>query len=238
MRQAEKLEPHRKLYDVDDKEHVLLISEWGASLDASTPKSLLINGRAPSDSGNALSAFTVKKGKRYRFRVAYTGGKMGCPVTLSVDQHVMKVIALDGNPTAPYEAASVTLSKGERLDFVLKASQAPAAYFMRAVSDCDGDIVEGVAILSYEEAKKEGAVKSKETEDTKARKFNTAICERQLGKVCLGSVNSLNKMPEELRELEVARKIVLPFDYKDADGKSNAIEDHKSQELQVQTRSF
>lgn len=214
MRQPEKLEPHKKLYDIDDKEHVLLISEWGVSADAATPKSLLINGRASSEAGNALSAFTIKKGKRYRFRVAYTGGMIGCPVTLSVDQHLVKVIALDGNPTTPYEASSLTLSKGERLDFVLKASQEPAAYFIRVSSECDGVLTEGVAVLNYEEAKREGMVESKEIEEGKTRRFNTAICERQLGKVCLGSVSSLEKMPEELRELEVMRKVVLPFDYK------------------------
>lgn len=216
VRQPDKLDPHKKLYDVDDKEHVILISEWGASADATAPKSLLINGKSPSAAGNALSTFTVRKGKRYRFRVAYTGGIVGCPVTLSVDQHLLKVIALDGNPTAPYEASSVTLSKGERLDFVIKATQDSAAYFMRVFSDCEGAVIESAAVLSYKEAKKDEILTPKEREDGKLRRFNTGVCERQLGKVCLGNVNSLQKMPEELRELDVARKIVLPFDYKDA----------------------
>lgn len=213
VRQPEKLDPHRKLYDIDDKEHVLLISEWGETVDATTPKSLLINGKAPSNILNVLAEFTIKKGKRYRFRVAYTGGISTCPVTLSVDQHLLKVIALDGNPTAPYEASSVTLSKGERLDFILKASQEPATYFIRALSECG---VEGVAVLNYEKAKKQANLK--QIEEGNSRKFNTAVCERQLGKVCLGSVNSLQKMPEALRDLEIMRKIILPFDYKDTVG--------------------
>lgn len=217
VRQAEKLDPHKKLYDIDDKEHVLLISEWGTSIDANIPNSLLINGKAPSDSGNAPTVFTIHKGKRYRFRVAYTGGIIGCPVTLSIDQHLMKVIALDGNPTTPYEASSVTLSKGERLDFVLKASQDPAAYYIRVYSQCGDSDIEGAAVLSYEQAKEE-IIKPKENQNGKTRNFNTAICERQLGKVCLGNVNSLQKMTEELRDLEVTRKIVLPFDYKVAAG--------------------
>lgn len=213
VRQAEKLDPHKKLYDIDDKEHMLLISEWGTSIDANTPSSLLINGKAPSDGGNTPSVFTVRKGKRYRFRVAYTGGIIGCPVTLSIEQHLMRVIAADGNPTTPYEASSVTLSKGERLDFVLKASQDAAAYYIRVSSECGDSLIQGAAVLSYEKAIKE-MVKPKENEKGKSREFNTAICERQLGKVCLGNINSLHKMPEELRDLEVSRKVVLPFDYK------------------------
>lgn len=213
VRQPEKLDPHTKLYDEDNKEHIILISEWSPSIDSAMPSSLLINGKAPSDAGNALSVFTVRKGQRYRFRMAYTGGVIGCPVTLSIDQHLIKVIALDGNPTVPYEVSSITLSKGERLDFVLKAFQDSATYFMRVFSECGDNVIKGAAVLRYEKAKKD-TIKSKQNEEEKSRKFNTAVCERQIGKVCLGNVNSLQKMPEKLRDLDVVRKIVLSFDYK------------------------
>lgn len=217
VRQPEKLEPHKKLYDVDDKDHVILISEWSAtSTEIDVPSSLLLNGKAPSEAANALSQFTVSRGRRYRFRIVYTGGVTGCPVTMNIDQHLIKVIALDGNPTIPYEASSVTISKGERLDFVLKASQIPGAYFIKVASECNGSLVEGVGILNYEGVEKENAVKPIENEAINPRNFNTAVCERHLGRVCLGSVSSFKKMPEELRELDVMRKVMLPFDYKDA----------------------
>lgn len=199
VRQPETREPHRKLYDVDDREHVVLIAEWG--------ESLLVNGKG----GDVPSVFAVKKGRRYRFRVAYVGGQIGCPVTLKVDRHLMKVIALDGNPTNPYEASSVVMSKGERLDFILKASQESGTYSIQATSDCLG---EGTAALSYEGGKPKATRKNEA--ETKTRKLTTAVCERQLGMVCLGSLNSLKKMPEELRGLEVARKMLIPFDYRNS----------------------
>lgn len=227
MRQADRYEPHRKLYDFDEKEHLIMISEWGgdsmyAVLDEfQKPKSLLINGKAPSEMGNTLAVFKVKKDKRYRFRVAYTGGMLGCPVTLSIDLHLLNIIALDGNPTNPYEVASATLSKGERLDFVLKTSQAQGAYFIRVRSDCMDDVSESIAVLNYEGAdnSKVKIVKMPMTSpELKSRKFNTVACESNLGKVCLNDVVSLNKIPEELRVAEMERKLYLPFDYKNTDG--------------------
>lgn len=230
MRQADRYEPHRKLYDLDEKEHLIMISEWGGDSmhtvldELQRPKSLLINGKAPSELGNTLAVFKVTKDKRYRFRVVFTGGMLGCPVTFSVDQHFMKVIALDGNPTNPYEVTSVTLSKGERFDFVLKTSQPQSAYFIRVRSDCMDDVNESIAVLNYE-----GADNSRvkivnnpiNSSELKARKFNTLGCESSLGKVCLNDIVALKKIPEELRSREIGRKLYLPFDYKNVDGGEN-----------------
>lgn len=232
VRQADRYEPHRKLYDFDEKEHLILISEWGGDSmysvldELQKPKSLLINGRAPSKLGNTLAVFKVRKGKRYRFRLAYTGGMLGCPVTVSIDQHLLKVIALDGNPTNPYEVNSIALSKGERVDFVLKTSQEQGAYFIRVRSDCSDDVIESIAVLNYEESdnSKVRIVSTNiETPELKTRKFSTATCDSNIGQVCLGDVSSLKKMPETLRAPEMERKIYLPFDYKTTDGTGGEI---------------
>lgn len=74
--------------------------------------------------------YNVQPDKRHRFRVAYTSGLSGCPVTLTVDGHLLKIIELDGNPTNPYEVSAIRLSKGERVDFVLKTSQKKGAYYL------------------------------------------------------------------------------------------------------------
>lgn len=74
--------------------------------------------------------FNVKPGRRHRFRVAYTSGLSGCPVNLTVDNHLLKIIELDGNPTNPHEVSSIRISKGERIDFILKASQEIGAYYL------------------------------------------------------------------------------------------------------------
>ena len=56
IRQSEKNDPLRKHYDVDSKKHVILISEGDDAL--------LINGKAPSDTGAAVEVFTLKRNKR------------------------------------------------------------------------------------------------------------------------------------------------------------------------------
>lgn len=149
VRQPSRLEPQRKLFDVDSKEHVVIVSEWGSELSTSlipkedTTRALLINGR---DRTNP-QVFEVKKGQRYRFRIAYSGRPRGCSMSLSIEKHLIKVIALDGNPIHPYEVNSISLVKGERADVVLKTSQEPGLYAMKIVSDCRVKEVWGLAYI-------------------------------------------------------------------------------------------
>lgn len=222
VRQAEKIEPHHKLYDVDSKDHVILISEWSRDLsrdlllEEEVPKALLINGKSPPEGKSSLASFTVRKGKRYRFRTAYTSGYMGCPITISVDNHKIKVIALDGNPITPYEASSATIGKGERMDFVLKTDQDVGAYYLRVKSQCNNNELNGLGIINYDGiTKKEFSFKEKTKPDEETtRSFDTAFCDSQIGRVCLRDVKALVKMPSELREHDVSRKIYLEIDYK------------------------
>ncbi|RZC42614.1 laccase-like, partial [Asbolus verrucosus] len=188
VRQPDRIDPLRKYYDIDSKHHIILISE-------TSDKTLLINGRDPFPTGAALSIFNVKRNKRYRFRVAYTGGKLGCPVTLSIDNHLIKIIALDGNPISPSVADSIILSKGERVDFVLKTNQDTNDYFLR-VKSCDGN---GLALINYEGSRKGRDDRDKELKNDE-RSFDTALCESKIGRVCLGGVKSLQKIPEQLKK--------------------------------------
>lgn len=237
VRQPRKVEPHRKLYDIDDKNNVIVISEWGREVPSNlmnsyeVSKSLLINGKG----GSNIDVFKVKKGQRYRFRLAYSGGPtIGCPVTLSIEQHLLKVIALDGNPISPYEVSSVTLSKGERLDFILKANRPHDRYTLKAVSKCRDNIIEGRALVKYD-----GVVEERRFEEGKdkvdlvdvavsgnARRFDTGFCESKLGQVCISDVHSLTKIPQKLATDEIDKRIYLGFDYKiinEIQGKTNII---------------
>lgn len=120
VRRADLLEPHRALYDVDDSNHVVLVSQWQHTPEISfnqehpKPAILLINGRGrqPNGSPVPLTTFTVVPGRRHRFRVANAGGAGACPVTLFVDGHTLLLIALDGNPVEPRQITSITLAKG------------------------------------------------------------------------------------------------------------------------------
>jgi laccase len=186
VRQSDKMDPQRKYYDTDSKSHIILIAE--------ADKKLLINGKGPSHTGAALSIFTVKSNKRYRFRAAFAGGGSACPVTLTVDNHKMKIITVDGNPVNPNEADSIVLGKGERVDFVLKTNQPADGYFLR-VRSCKG---EGLALVNYQ-ARGKARGEDKNESDREGRSFDTGLCDSQIGRMCLRDVKALQKMPEKLR---------------------------------------
>lgn len=219
VRQSDKIEPQRKLYDEDLKEHVVLLSEWTGDLASQfsesddVPKAILINGKS-SESG--MTVFDVVKGKRYRFRLAYTSGNFGCPMMLTIKDHLMKVIAMDGKSIKPHEVSSVTLNKGERLDFVLKTTQDEGTYNVFVTSECKGYKIKGAAVLNYK-ISPEGVQTRDRVRNSRPspRNFDTASCSREIGKVCTTDVAALDKMPEELRE--VNRRIYLNFDYTRAD---------------------
>ncbi|KMQ98243.1 laccase-4-like protein [Lasius niger] len=120
VKQADLREPHRTLYDIDDPNHVILVTHWQHSPEVSfnqghaKPAILLINGRGRQPSGPTvpLNTFTVIPGRRHRFRVANAGGAGACPVTLFIDGHTLLLIALDGHPIEPRQVTSITLAKG------------------------------------------------------------------------------------------------------------------------------
>ncbi|KAK9889616.1 hypothetical protein WA026_006990 [Henosepilachna vigintioctopunctata] len=241
VRQPDKLEPHRKLYDEDLKDHVILLSEWAGELTSDfsvqddKPKSILINGKALSDIMSAVSIFKVNKGSRYRFRLAYTGGNFGCAMELSIEKHLMKIIAVDGKPVKPYEVSSITLNKGERVDFVLKADQEVRGYELRVTSKCRGYNVKGLALLNYESSllinQKKDIIRNVEP-----RNFDTLTCSSEIGKVCVSDVMAFDKMPEELQE--VNRRIYLNFDYVHVDKKEDTYVGWKDKKYRVNNISF
>jgi FtsP/CotA-like multicopper oxidase with cupredoxin domain len=101
---------------------------------------LLINGRGrfPAIGGDKVNTptevFEIALGLRYRFRVVSPGFTL-CPVVVSVEGHNLTMIASDGAPFKPIEAASFIVHPGERqdLDFVFScniASDHGRAYHM------------------------------------------------------------------------------------------------------------
>lgn len=121
VRQADARDPHRALYDVDDPEHVVLLTQWSqqqaSGLSAKSKGSLILvngKGRHPDGPQVPLTAYTVTPGRRHRFRVANAGGAGSCPVTLAVDSHTLLLITLDGHPVNPQNVTSITLAKGAR----------------------------------------------------------------------------------------------------------------------------
>lgn len=57
--------------------------------------------------------FQVQQNKRYRFRLAYAGGDVKCPISCSIEDHKLLIIALDGNAIQPVYASKFILVPGK-----------------------------------------------------------------------------------------------------------------------------
>jgi len=115
----------------DLRDHVIHLQEWflspaedrylGGNQEA--PVALLVNGLGRSqvqDTSLPWPVFALDPSicSSYRFRIisAVTGH---CPVILTVDQHELTVIASDGQQVEPEVVSSLTITNGERYDFLL-----------------------------------------------------------------------------------------------------------------------
>ncbi|XP_030837936.1 laccase-4-like [Strongylocentrotus purpuratus] len=177
VRQRRDDEVHSSLYDIDDHEHVIMMSDWTDTLSMQHmmkdlhadgpggPDAILINGRGTKrkvferNGKEALlpdSIFTVKQGLRYRFRTINTA-VTNCPMEISISNHQLFTIASDGSPIDAITVDGIVVSGGERYDFVVSADKPIGNYAIqvRGVdgSECEG--IEEVAILRYEGALQE-----------------------------------------------------------------------------------
>lgn len=234
VKQADLREPHRTLYDIDDPNHVILVTHWQHSPEVSfnqghaKPAILLINGRGHQPSGPTvpLNTFTVIPGRRHRFRAANAGGAGACPVTLFIDGHKLLLIAIDGHPIEPRLVTSITLAKGERADFVLKASKRVASYWMNAhtAKKCGTSAINGAAVLSYKGSSSEIPATTAETIDrqdideigTNRLAMTTNPAEKCGGQesLCVMDIQNMRKMPRALAMPRMDVTMYLPINYK------------------------
>ena len=131
VRQPRSEDPLARLYDEDRTDHILFLQElFHESTREAFVKhhhdtgknkadSLLINGRGQFKmfgSGNVttpVAQFRVRPGRRYRFRVASPGFTL-CPIVMSVDEHMLHIVASDGAPFRPINVRSFVIHPGER----------------------------------------------------------------------------------------------------------------------------
>lgn len=215
VKQPDVIEPQKRLYDVDTKDYLMVISELETGNNyyvednkiekESHPFSLLLNGIG----GVTKQKFLVKKTLRYRFRLAYAAGKVACPIEVSIDNHNLKVISTDGHPINPIESSTIILGKGERVDFILKANKPPGVYDINIKSKCIGNIT---AELHYESSDEtSNLVQSDIKSGINKRIFTTELCNSELGLVCLEDIQSLFVMPTVLRSEKVDKQLHLVF---------------------------
>lgn len=107
-------------------------------------QNVLINGKNPYDctyvnqteyacAPAPMAQFNFTSGKIHRLRIVNTGAD--ATLKVSIDGHVMQVIANDFVPIDPYNTTVVTVGVGQRADVLVYGIGAPqGAYFLRAHS--------------------------------------------------------------------------------------------------------
>ena len=117
-----------------------------------TADSSLINGAGRYNEGPAtsLTSITVKRGKRYRFRLV----SISCDPNFifSIDGHNLTIIEVDGVSTKPLVVNEIQIFAGQRYSFILNANQPVGNYWIRSlpnsvVASFDGGL--NSAILRY-----------------------------------------------------------------------------------------
>lgn len=160
-------DPNMKQYDFDLPEHTIVLTDWYEEIflvktneiiqtsGDEDPSSILIDGFSGDMNNESTSDWPraridVTYGARYRFRFINAG--IGyCPLEVSIANHSITIISLDGNPVEPFQVASFFILAGERVDFVIEANAQPDAYWIktRGVGDCEDGEVFQTAILKY-----------------------------------------------------------------------------------------
>ncbi|KAJ2924903.1 hypothetical protein H1R20_g12175, partial [Candolleomyces eurysporus] len=137
----DKDDPHRRLYDEDNEDTVITVTDWYHILKVpagTPPASTLINGKGrsldSSSAGVALAVVNVQQGRRYRFRLI----SLSCDANFrfSIDGHKLVVIEADGESTVPTDPVdAVQIFAGQRYSFILNATQPISNYWIRANPD-------------------------------------------------------------------------------------------------------
>ncbi|XP_070173598.1 uncharacterized protein [Littorina saxatilis] len=176
IRQTPAHEVHAGSYDFDLPEHSMIVNDWLVQMVAARfahkhhgmgdnkPRAMLVNGKgkldpvtnkAGQEAFTPREEFTVQPNGRYRFRVM-SNGILNCPIKISIDNHMISIIATDGTPVEPMQVDSFNIFAGERYDFILTADQPVNNYWIkvRGLADCDEKFKHAKtnAILRYQGA--------------------------------------------------------------------------------------
>ncbi|XP_046357742.2 laccase-2-like [Haliotis rufescens] len=110
-------------------------SPTGSKYTITRVDSGLVNGRGRYHNGTKdapLTQFQVDQGLDYRFRTIHAGTML--PFRMSIDKHMLTIVALDGADVQPVTAESFIIYPGERVDFVIYADNAESNYWVRGVA--------------------------------------------------------------------------------------------------------
>jgi FtsP/CotA-like multicopper oxidase with cupredoxin domain len=113
-----------------DGDEVVLIEDWRLRADGS-PAALDANTEAAEPlytvNGKATLDFTRRQNERVRFR--FINGCQRNVIALKVENHDVRVMAIDGQPAEPFLARSgqIILAPGSRIDAFVDATAAPGS---------------------------------------------------------------------------------------------------------------
>ncbi|XP_011330014.2 laccase-4 isoform X2 [Ooceraea biroi] len=172
IRQSQKRDVNSYLYDFDLSRHKILVNDWMHELAISRlpgrfhstkfqdPDSILINGKGRyQDPESAfitdtdLEVFRVRRNYAYRFRMVNAFCTV-CSSILTVENHNLTIIAVDGYPVKPTVVTSIISVSGERYDFVINANNRVDSYWiqLRALEPCNVRGIQQLAVLQYDGA--------------------------------------------------------------------------------------
>jgi len=135
-------DPNIDLYDVDDESTIIQLADWWHNTSLGLVDTYVATGLIPvADSGlmNGAGRFvngtdvpfavqTVQPGKRHRLRVISQAVRG--EFTMSVDQHNLTIIEVDGVPVTPHTVASLDILAGQRYSVILEANQPVGNYWI------------------------------------------------------------------------------------------------------------
>ncbi|XP_066596700.1 uncharacterized protein [Prorops nasuta] len=246
VRTPPSLDPHFHLYDEDLPEHVLIICDWLHDLSIfrhigyfytnfEGTDSILLNGKGRYVNyydgkvfSSELEKYEVQRGKRYRFRII-SAVVISCLIKISVVQHPLTVIAIDGNDIEPVTVDQVVLNSGDRVDVILTADKPIATYIMKIESpgDCqaDGESIANfpVAIIKYKvepevlpfplikERRKE---RSLENRMSIFNPINMSFCDdNRSHMICYQNLIPIAKIDDRLLQVVPDYRFILPFSF-------------------------
>ena len=103
--------------------------------------------------GAPLTRFKVSQNKTYRFRIVSSGSQF--TYRLSIDQHALMIVAMDGVYVQPYLVQEMFIDIGQRYDVLVNMTQALDLYWIRVFTSnnrYDDELHQFNAVLQYEGA--------------------------------------------------------------------------------------
>ncbi len=144
--------------------------------------SVIFNGRGRFDDTTGktpLSEFTVRRGRKTRFRLVHTGSDL--LLRISIDGHLIDMVASDGNELKlQHKVNYFVINPGETMDFEITPNGQPGPYWIRA-NTLQGDSSSGQikgwnAVLRYENGNMASEPDTKDWDCTAASRCTLFNC--------------------------------------------------------------